>query len=94
MLDLWPGLVAALCLSAMAPTIISAATTAAFLRLDVSLALLISLITNFAVPLTLPPLALWLLGLDLKIGAVDAQPAAGGDRAASRWPARSRSAPG
>ena len=69
MLDLWPGLVAALCLSAMAPTVISAATTAAFLRLDVSLALLISLITNFAVPLTLPPLALWLLGLDLKIGA-------------------------
>jgi hypothetical protein len=69
MLDLWPGLVAALCLSAMAPTVVSAATTAAFLRLDVSLALLISLITNFAVPLTLPPLALWLLDLDLKIGA-------------------------
>lgn len=67
-LDLWPGLLAALCLSAMAPTVVSAATTAAFLRLDVSLALLVSLITNFAVPLTLPPLALWLLGLDLKIG--------------------------
>ena len=28
----WPGLIAALCLSAMAPTIISAATTATFLR--------------------------------------------------------------
>jgi predicted Na+-dependent transporter len=69
MLDVWPGLVAALCLSAMAPTVVSAATTAAFLRLDVSLALLVSLITNFAVPLTLPPLALWLLGLDLRIGA-------------------------
>jgi BASS family bile acid:Na+ symporter len=68
LLDIWPGLVAALCLSAMAPTVTSAATTAAFLRLDVSLALLVSLITNFAVPLTLPPLALWLLGLDLKIG--------------------------
>ena len=50
-LGLWPGLIAALCLSAMAPGIISAATTAAFLRLDVSLALLISLITNFLVPL-------------------------------------------
>jgi len=68
-LDVWPGLVAALCLCAMAPTVVSAATTAAFLRLDVSLALLVSLITNFAVPFTLPPLALWLLGFDLKIGA-------------------------
>lgn len=70
-LGLWPGLVAALCLSAMAPGIISAATTATFLRLDSSLALLISLFTNFLVPFTLPPLALWLLGLDLKIGLLD-----------------------
>jgi predicted Na+-dependent transporter len=69
LLPIWPGLIAALCLSAMAPTIISAATTATFLRLDNSLALLIALITNFAVPLTLPPLALWLLNLDLHIGA-------------------------
>jgi len=71
MLDVWPGLVAALCLSAMAPGIISAATTAGFLRLDASLALLVSLITNFLVPFTLPPLALGLLGLDLKLGALD-----------------------
>ncbi|MSP76252.1 MAG: hypothetical protein EXR12_08965 [Rhodospirillaceae bacterium] len=70
-LGLWPGLIAALCLSAMAPGIISAATTATFLRLDSSLALLISLLTNFLVPFTLPPLALWLLGLDLKISLVD-----------------------
>ncbi|MBL0898466.1 MAG: hypothetical protein IBJ17_07200 [Reyranella sp.] len=70
-LGLWPGLIAALCLSAMAPGIISAATTATFLRLDSSLALLISLFTNFLVPFTLPPLALWLLGLDLRIGLVD-----------------------
>jgi hypothetical protein len=70
-LDLWPGLVAALCLSAMAPGIISAATTAAFLRLDSSLALLLTLFTNFLVPFTLPPLALWLLDLDLHISAVD-----------------------
>lgn len=69
LLPIWPGLVAALCLSAMAPAIISAATTATFLKLDSSLALLIALITNFAVPLTLPPLALWLLDLDLHIGA-------------------------
>lgn len=68
-LDVWPGLVTALCLSAMAPTVVSAATTAAFLRLDVSLALLVSLITNFAVPFTLPPLALWLLEFDLNISA-------------------------
>jgi BASS family bile acid:Na+ symporter len=68
LMPIWHGLIAALCLSAMAPTVISAATTAAFLRLDNSLALLIALITNFAVPLTLPPLALWLLNLDLHIG--------------------------
>jgi len=68
-LPVWPGLAAALCLSAMAPAITSAPTMAAFLRLDVSLALLVALITNFAVPLTLPPLALGLLGLDLQIGA-------------------------
>ena len=70
-LGLWPGLVAALCLSAMAPGLISAATTAAFLRLDSSLALMITLLTNFLVPFTLPPLALWLLGLDLKLGVLD-----------------------
>lgn len=70
-LGLWPSLVTALCLSAMAPGIISAATTATFLRLDSSLALLLSLFTNFLVPFTLPPLALWLLGFDLKIGLFD-----------------------
>ena len=70
-LGLWPTLVTALCLSAMAPGIISAATTATFLRLDSSLALLLSLFTNFLVPFTLPPLALWLLGFDLKIGLFD-----------------------
>jgi BASS family bile acid:Na+ symporter len=70
-LGLWPGLVAALCLSAMGPGVISAATTAGFLRLDASLALLMTLITNFLVPFTLPPLALGLLGLDLKLSATD-----------------------
>ena len=70
-IGLWPGLVAALCLSAMAPGIISAATTAGYLRLDSSLALILTMFTNFFVPFTLPPLALWLLGLDLKIGALD-----------------------
>ena len=55
----------------MAPGIISAATTATFLRLDSSLALLLTLFTNFLVPFTLPPLALWLLGLDLRISALD-----------------------
>mgnify|MGYP006279113831 CR=1 FL=1 len=70
-LGLWPGLVAALCLSAMAPGIISAATTATFLRLDSSLALLLTLFSNFLVPFTLPPLALWLLDLDLHISALD-----------------------
>jgi predicted Na+-dependent transporter len=70
-LGLWPGLIAALCLSAMAPGIISAATTATFLRLDSSLALLLTVFSNFLVPFTLPPLALWLLGLDLRIGVLD-----------------------
>jgi BASS family bile acid:Na+ symporter len=71
MLGLWPGLVTALCLSAMAPGIISAATTAGFLRLDPSLAVLLTLFSNFLVPFTLPPLALWLLGFDLHISAFD-----------------------
>ncbi|MGH8431811.1 MAG: hypothetical protein ACREUF_15550, partial [Solimonas sp.] len=53
------------------PGVISAATTAAFLRLDSSLAILLTLFTNFLVPFTLPPLALWLLDLDLHISAVD-----------------------
>ena len=70
-LGLWPGLVAALSLSAMGPGIISATTTAGFLRLDASLALLMTLFTNLFVPFTLPPLALKLLGLDLKISAID-----------------------
>ncbi len=70
MLGLEPSLVQALCLSAMAPGIIAAAATAAFLRLDSSLALLLTLLTNFLVPLTMPPLALWLLGLDLRISAL------------------------
>jgi BASS family bile acid:Na+ symporter len=70
-LGLWPGLVAALSLSAMGPGIISATTTAGFLRLDASLALLMTLFTNLFVPFTLPPLALELLGLDLKISAID-----------------------
>ncbi len=68
---LWPGLVAALCLSAMAPGIISAVTTANFLRLDSSLVLMMTITSNFMVPFTLPPLALWLLGLDLKLSVWD-----------------------
>ena len=70
-LDVWPGLLMALCLSAMAPGVISAAATATFLGLDASLALVLTLITNFLVPFTLPPLALWLLGLDLKLSVLD-----------------------
>ncbi len=46
-LGLWPSLVTALCLSAMAPGIISAATTATFLRLDSSLALLLLAVHQF-----------------------------------------------
>ena len=38
---------------------------------DLSLALLVTLFTNFLVPFTLPPLALWLLGLDLKLSLLD-----------------------
>ncbi|WP_395714500.1 hypothetical protein [Reyranella sp.] len=70
-LGLWPGLVTALCLSAMAPGTISAPTTAGFLRLDSSLAVLMTLFSNFLVPFTLPPLALWLLGFELHISAVE-----------------------
>src|SRR6185437_14626241 len=74
---IWHGLIAALCLSAMAPTVISAATTATFLRLDNSLALLIALITNFAVPLTLRLLAIVVVAL---IGAIALRAWLGPDR--------------
>jgi BASS family bile acid:Na+ symporter len=95
-LGLWPGLVAALCLSAMAPGIFATVSTATFLRLEATLALQLVLITNFLVPFTLPPMALWLLDLDLHISAVDlslrlASVIAAGSAGAfliRRWPGR------
>lgn len=51
---------------------LGAATNMAYLmRLDANFALLITLAGTLAAPLVAPPLALWLLGLDLAIGVAD-----------------------
>jgi BASS family bile acid:Na+ symporter len=60
-----PSLTAALVLMAAAPPIIGAVSIALFLDLDAELALVIALLTTLIAPLTLPPLAGGLLGVDL-----------------------------
>jgi BASS family bile acid:Na+ symporter len=59
------SLTAALVLMAAAPPIIGAVSIALFLDLDAELALVIALLATLIAPLTLPPLAGGLLGLDL-----------------------------
>ena len=61
----------ALVLMAASPPILSAAALAILLRLDAPLALVAILVSTLLVPLTLPPLALALLGLRLDIGLID-----------------------
>lgn len=64
-----PGpLTTALVLMAAAPPILSAAPIAMILGLDGALALVVSLIATLLTPLTVPPLALALLGLELDLG--------------------------
>jgi len=64
-----PGpLTTALVLMAAAPPILSAAPIAMMLGLDGALALIVALIATLLTPLTVPPLALALLGLELDIG--------------------------
>jgi BASS family bile acid:Na+ symporter len=58
----------ALVLMAAAPPILAAAAIALMLGLDGALALVAGMVATLLTPLTLPPLALALLGLDLEIG--------------------------
>lgn len=58
----------ALVLMAAAPPILSAAAIAIALRLDAALAVVVGLACTMITPLTLPPLALELLGLELTVG--------------------------
>ena len=67
-----PGaLSTALVLMAAAPPILSAAPIAMILGLDGALALVAGLAATLLTPLTVPPLALALLGLELDIGVVE-----------------------
>ena len=58
----------ALVLMAAAPPVLSAAAIAIALRLDAALAVVVGLACTMITPLTLPPLALELLGLELTVG--------------------------
>lgn len=64
-------LTTALVLMAAAPPILSAAPIAMMLGLDGALALVVGLIATLLTPLTVPPLALALLGLELDIGIAE-----------------------
>jgi bile acid:Na+ symporter, BASS family len=67
-----PGpLSTALVLMAAAPPILSAAPIAIILGLDGALALVVGLIATLLTPLTVPPLALALLGLELDLGVTE-----------------------
>ncbi|HUH85304.1 MAG TPA: hypothetical protein VLX85_11910 [Stellaceae bacterium] len=67
-LELPTGLAQALVLWAASPPLISVAAIALLLGLDGALALLVMVAGTFLMPLTLPPLVLGLIGLDLAIG--------------------------
>src|SRR3546814_7736935 len=56
---------------AAAPPILSAAPIAMILGLDGALALVVGLIATLLTPLTVPPLAFVLLGLELDLGAME-----------------------
>ncbi len=66
-----PGLATAMVLAAASAPVFSTIAFALMFRLDTALATVVVVISIFAMPLTLPPLALLLLGLDLKIELLD-----------------------
>jgi len=66
-LPLAPGLALALALMSLCPPITSAPALAPIIGLHQPLALVVSVGATLAIPLTLPPLALFLLGLDLHV---------------------------
>jgi len=67
-LGLSTGLARSLVLWAASPPLMSVPAIALLLGLDAALALLVMVAATFLVPLTLPPLLLGLMGLDLGIG--------------------------
>lgn len=70
-LGLPAGLLIGLVLMAAAPPITSAPAFALILRLDAAFAVAAVLVTHLLVPLTLPLMALWLLGIELDIGLME-----------------------
>lgn len=64
------SLTTALVLMAAAPPILSSAAIAVLLGLDGALAIVAGLVSTLLAPLTVPPLALLLLDLDLQIGTL------------------------
>ncbi|BBK34254.1 BASS family bile acid:Na+ symporter [Stella humosa] len=70
-LPLPPGLVTAMVLSAAGPCIMSAPAICLLLGLDGALALVAMVIAHLLAPLTVPPLALGLVGVTLDIGMVE-----------------------
>jgi bile acid:Na+ symporter, BASS family len=67
-LGLDPGIQAGLVIFAAGCAATSSPAFARMVGLDPELSLVVSLATTFLVPLTAPPLAVWLLGIDLTIG--------------------------
>lgn len=65
-----PSLAAAIVLYAASPPILSSVGLALLLRLDSALSVVVLLTTTLVSPLTVPPLVLWLAGVDLPIGAL------------------------
>ena len=61
------GLAAALVLMAAAPPITSAPAFALILGLDAAFSVFVVIACHVLVPFTLPPLAVWLLGIDLEL---------------------------
>jgi BASS family bile acid:Na+ symporter len=66
-----PGLALALSLMACLPPLTSMPAVAGFLGLDRAVSLFLVLVGTALMPLTVPPLALWLFGLDLQIGLTE-----------------------
>lgn len=67
-LPLDPGIASGVVIFATGCAATSSAAFARLVGLDPDLSLLATLATLFLVPLTAPPIALWLLGIDLSIG--------------------------
>jgi BASS family bile acid:Na+ symporter len=68
LLELPPALATALILMAAAPPILGATAIAILLGLDGALAVVVGLLATLLTPITVPPLALALLGVSLDIG--------------------------